>query len=95
MLLQGKACIVTGAASGIGAASAALFAEQGATVLAVDRPGTSLAQAHAGSNAVRVLEQDITADDAPAAIVAAANAQLGGIDVLFNNAGVSTNALAE
>lgn len=95
MLLQGKACIVTGAASGIGAASAALFAEQGATVLAVDRPGTGLAEAHAGSNAVRVLEQDITADDAPAAIVAASNVQFGGIDVLFNNAGVSTNALAE
>ncbi len=95
MLLQGKACVVTGAASGIGAASAALFAEQGATVLAVDRPGTGLAQTHAGSNAIRVLEQDITTDDAPAVIVAAAGAQLGGIDVLFNNAGVSTNALAE
>ena len=95
MLLQGKACIVTGAASGIGAASAALFAEQGAQVLAVDRPGVGLAERHAGSNAIRTLEQDITAADAPANLVGAAVSQLGGIDVLFNNAGVSTNALAE
>jgi len=95
MLLRGKTCIVTGAASGIGAASAALFAEHGAQVLAVDRPGVGLAGKHAGSNAIRTLEQDITANDAPANLVGAAVSQLGGIDVLFNNAGVSTNALAE
>ncbi|MGE0153597.1 MAG: SDR family NAD(P)-dependent oxidoreductase [Reyranellaceae bacterium] len=95
MLLAGKAAIVTGAASGIGAASAALFAEQGAQVLAVDRPGTGLGEKHAGAKAIRTLELDITGDAAPAALIAAAQERLGGIDVLFNNAGVSSNALAE
>ena len=95
MLLQGKAIVVTGAASGIGAASAELFADQGAQVLAVDRPGTELAQKHAGKTAVRVFELDITGDDAPKRLMQAAQEKLGGIDVLFNNAGVSSNALAE
>ena len=48
MRLAGRAAIVTGAASGIGKASADLFASEGATVLAVDRPETALAEAHAG-----------------------------------------------
>jgi 3-oxoacyl-[acyl-carrier protein] reductase len=95
MLLQGKAVVVTGAASGIGAASAALFAEQGAQVLAVDRPDTGLAARHAGNNAIHALELDITGDAAPRMLVGVAKDRLGGIDVLFNNAGVSSNALAE
>ncbi len=95
MLLQGKAAIVTGAASGIGAASAALFAEQGAQVLAVDRPGTGLADKHAGVATIRTLELDITGDEAPKVLVTTAQETLGGIEVLFNNAGVSSNALAE
>jgi 3-oxoacyl-[acyl-carrier protein] reductase len=95
MLLQGKTAIVTGAASGIGAASAALFAEQGAQVLAVDRPDTGLAAKHAGNNAIHALELDITGDAAPRMLIGAAKDRLGGIDVLFNNAGVSSNALAE
>jgi 3-oxoacyl-[acyl-carrier protein] reductase len=95
MLLQGKAAIVTGAASGIGAASAALFAEHGAQVLAVDRPDTGLAAKHAGNNAIHALELDITGDAAPRMLIGAAKDRLGGIDVLFNNAGVSSNALAE
>jgi NAD(P)-dependent dehydrogenase (short-subunit alcohol dehydrogenase family) len=93
--LAGKSAIITGAASGIGAASAKLFAEEGAEVLAVDRPGTPLAEVHAGIAAIRTLAQDITEDAAPKRIVDAAKAQLGGIDILFNNAGVSHRALAE
>ena len=95
MLLRGKAAIITGAASGIGAASAALFTEQGAQVLAVDRPGTGLAERHKGMATVQTLELDITGDAAPATLVKTAQEKLGGIDVLFNNAGVSSNALAE
>jgi 3-oxoacyl-[acyl-carrier protein] reductase len=41
--LDGRAAIVTGAASGIGRASAELLAQEGARVLAVDRPGSDLA----------------------------------------------------
>ena len=50
--LAGKIAIVTGAASGIGAASAKLFADEGAQVLAVDRPESAIATGHAGSNAI-------------------------------------------
>ena len=42
MRLEGKSAIVTGAASGIGQATAQLLASEGATVLAVDRPGSAL-----------------------------------------------------
>jgi 3-oxoacyl-[acyl-carrier protein] reductase len=93
--LQGKIAIVTGAASGIGAASAKLFADEGAQVLAVDRPESEIGSAHAGSNAIAAFGCDITGDDAPKQIVSTALARFGAIDVLFNNAGVSGRAFVE
>ena len=93
--LSGKIAIVTGAASGIGAASARLFADEGAQVLAVDRPESEIATVHAGSNAIVPLAADITGDDAPKKIVVAALERFGAIDILFNNAGVSGRAFAE
>jgi 3-oxoacyl-[acyl-carrier protein] reductase len=95
MRLDGKVAIVTGAASGIGHASARLFAEEGASVLAVDRPGTGLAEGHAGVERIATLEKDITGEEAPEAIVGRAVELFGGLDILFNNAGVGHNALAE
>jgi len=86
-ILEGKTAIITGAASGIGEASAKLFAAEGATVLAVDLPGTPLAEVHADTPGVVLMEQDVTTDDAAAKIVAKAIDSLGGIDILFNNAG--------
>jgi NAD(P)-dependent dehydrogenase (short-subunit alcohol dehydrogenase family) len=94
--LAGKTAIVTGAASGIGRATAQLFAAEGATVLAVDRPGSAIDTAHAGVARVVPFAQDVAADAAPEAIVAAALQAGGGqLDILFNNAGVSSNALGE
>ena len=93
--LAGKIAIVTGAASGIGAASTKLFADEGAQVLAVDRPESAIEQTHAGNNAVVALACDITGDDAPKRIVAAALSKFGALDILFNNAGVSGRALVE
>ena len=93
--LTGRCAIITGAASGIGAASAQLFASEGAQVLAVDRPGTPLAGVHTGNPAIRTLAQDITGEGAAAAIVAEAQRTMGGLDILFNHAGVSHRALAE
>ena len=94
--LAGKTAIVTGAASGIGQATAQLFAAEGATVLAVDRPGSAIGTVHADQPRIVALAQDVAADDAPASIVAAALAAGGGaLDILFNNAGVSYNALGE
>jgi len=84
--LTGRRAIVTGAASGIGRATAELFAAEGAQVLAVDRPGTALEFTHA---AIQALGQDISTDEAPATIIGAATEAFGGLDILYNNAGVS------
>jgi NAD(P)-dependent dehydrogenase (short-subunit alcohol dehydrogenase family) len=88
-MLDAKVAIVTGAASGIGRASAQLFAEQGASVLAVDLPDKGLVDAHRDFDNIVELEHDITAPDAPEKIVDTAVATWGRLDILFNNAGVS------
>jgi len=79
--LEGKVCVITGAASGIGAASAARFAEEGARVvgfdLAPDTPGELS------------IEVDVTDDDAVRDAYARVASELGRVDVLFNNAGIS------
>jgi len=93
--LKGKVAIITGAASGIGAASARLFAEEGAQVLAVDRPESAIDSAHAGEASIVPFGCDVTGDDAPARIVETAIKRFGAIDILFNNAGVSGRAFAE
>ena len=95
MRLENKVAIVTGAASGIGRATAELFASEGARVLAVDLNGQLLRDAHLATPGVAVLTADIAKEGAAEAIVAAAVAQFGGLDILVNNAGVGANALAE
>jgi 3-oxoacyl-[acyl-carrier protein] reductase len=92
--LSGKIAVVTGAASGIGRASAQLFAERGALVLAVDRPESAIIEAHAGIESIVPFAQSVIDDDAPEKIVGAALEKFGAIDILFNNAGVSGRALA-
>ncbi len=71
--LGGKACVVTGASRGIGAATARLLEAEGAQVLPVSRS--------AGFQA------DVTEPGAAAEIVAECDRRFGGIDVLVNNAG--------
>jgi NAD(P)-dependent dehydrogenase (short-subunit alcohol dehydrogenase family) len=77
--LDGKVCVVTGAAGGIGAATCALFAAEGATVVGVDLV--------AGEHVT--LEADVTDDGAVQSTYASARREHGRIDVLFNNAGIS------
>lgn len=93
--LNGKVAIVTGAASGIGRATAQLFADEGATVIAVDRPASDILNVHAGRSQIVPLAQDVTDAQAPAHIMAAAQRAGGGLDILFNNAGISDFTLAE
>lgn len=93
MRLDGRAAIITGAASGIGKASAQLFASEGASVLAIDRPETPIAELHAEHSRISVLEQDVTDDDAPGKIVSTAIERYGRLDILFNNAGISRRAI--
>ncbi len=90
--LKDKIAIVTGAASGIGRASAELFAAEGARVLAVDRPGSDLTFKGAG---ITALAADLTEADAPARIIGAVTEAHGGLDILYNNAGVSNSTLAQ
>lgn len=95
MRLTDRAAIVTGAASGIGRATAQLLSAEGAHVLAVDLPGKGLAAAHAGDADVAVHERSVAEPGSADAIVADALRRFGRLDILVNNAGVASNALAE
>lgn len=91
--LEQKRAIVTGAGSGIGRASAILFAEQGARVLAVDidEPGvrgTCDAIAATGGTAIAVAADAGCERDVPR-FVERCISEFGGVDVLFANAGIS------
>jgi 3-oxoacyl-[acyl-carrier protein] reductase len=94
--IAGRTAIVTGAASGMGRATAHLFASEGAHVAVVDRPGggaDAVAEeiTAAGGRAVP-FGVDLADGDAAAAVVDDARAALGPIDILVNNAGISLPA---
>lgn len=95
MRLKGRAAIVTGSASGIGRATARLFAEEGAHVLAVDLPGKSLSAAHADVPDIVCLEKNLGDDDSADRIVEATLGRFGRLDIVMNNAGVAFNAPVE
>lgn len=86
--LADRAAIVTGASSGMGRAIAALFADEGARVLAVSRDAAALDAAHDGRDEITTFAADVAAPDAADRIVAAAQDSLGGIDILVNAAGL-------
>lgn len=91
--------VVTGASSGIGRAAAARFGRDGAAVLAVGRKGDALAEVardveRAGGRCV-AFEADVTAADAPDAIVARAIEAFGGLTTLVNAAGIIANGTVE
>lgn len=86
--LEGKVAIITGAANGIGLATAELFRAEGARLVVVDIAGQGLPEKFQGMDDVALLEQDITDESAPEAIVKLAEDSFGGIDILVNNAGI-------
>jgi len=90
--LQGKIALITGAASGIGRASALLFAAEGAAVVALDRApeveATVSAIRSSGGRAVALI-RDSSVEEDVAGAVALAVKEYGGLDVCFANAGIS------
>jgi NAD(P)-dependent dehydrogenase (short-subunit alcohol dehydrogenase family) len=93
MKLEGRVAIVTGATSGIGEASARLFAEEGARVIVTGRNearGRSIVAAigAAGGQAVFVRADVRLADDCARVVEETLSAFGGRLDILFNNAGV-------
>ena len=88
--LENKVAIVTGGANGIGAATAQLFVEEGARVVIADvdaAAGTDLA-ARLGTAAIFQLA-DVADKADMKALVDLAISEYGGLDVMFNNAGIS------
>jgi NAD(P)-dependent dehydrogenase (short-subunit alcohol dehydrogenase family) len=81
--LEGRVCFVTGASGGIGAATVELFQREGARVAGVDML--------AGAPGDLALEADVTDERQVSEALARVRAELGRIDVLFNNAGISPN----
>ena len=90
MRLKNKICIVTGAAQGIGAATVAKFAEEGAIVIGCDLSRGDRADPIPGAAATFAV--DVTDRVQVDAMVAAVKAQYGRIDVLVNNAGITKDA---
>ncbi len=88
----GRAAVVTGAADGIGAATARRLAEEGARVLAVDVSRDGLDAVARGQRNLVTLVQDVATPDAAGEIVTCAEEAFGGLDFLVNNAGICPNS---
>lgn len=79
--LEGKVCVITGAASGIGAGSARLFTAEGARVVGIDL--------EAGAEGDLTIQADVSDEAQVGAAYARVGEEMGRIDVLMNNAGIN------
>ena len=88
MKLENKVAIITGAGSGIGKASAKLFAEQGAKVICADIKGHEETAVEIGDAAIAI-EADAGSEANVKRLVDEAVARFGGLDIMFANGGIS------
>ncbi|MFP6608251.1 MAG: SDR family NAD(P)-dependent oxidoreductase [Myxococcota bacterium] len=97
--VEGKVVLVTGAASGMGRATAELFADEGAKVIVTDLTLESAELVAAGIREAgceaKAWALDVGDPDAIARVVAEVASEMGGLDILVNNAGISTSAPVE
>lgn len=89
MNLKDARTIISGAASGLGAATAAAFRAAGAQVTILDRDAAQ-GGAHAAAIGAAFAETDVTDEASASAAIGAAVAAMGGIDILVNCAGIAT-----
>ncbi|MFI5047856.1 MAG: SDR family NAD(P)-dependent oxidoreductase, partial [Acidimicrobiia bacterium] len=96
MMLEGKSVVITGAGSGVGRASSLLFAREGAKVVCADVmedwAKETVRLVEADGNTAVVAACDVTKEDQVQGAIALAVSTFGRLDVMFNNAGVSTPA---
>ena len=94
--IEGKVAVITGAASGMGRSTAALFAEQGALVAVTDinkAPLDAVVDEIAGAGyPVRGWTLDVSDPEAIKRVVPEIAAHFGGVDILVNNAGIGAGA---
>jgi len=97
--LAGKTALVTGGARGIGQVCAVALAEAGADVAVTDLPGSDLAttadKIRALGRRALTLEADVTQSSEVDHAVNRVAAEFGGLDIVFNNAGICINRPAE
>jgi NAD(P)-dependent dehydrogenase (short-subunit alcohol dehydrogenase family) len=87
--LDGKVAVITGAGGGMGREAALLFAEEGASVCAADIDGDAARQTAADAGEALAVQLDVADGASVRAMYEATAERFGGIDVLYNNAGIS------
>ncbi|MET4559912.1 NAD(P)-dependent dehydrogenase (short-subunit alcohol dehydrogenase family) [Lysinibacillus parviboronicapiens] len=92
--LDNKIAIITGGASGMGAAMAELFSKEGATVIAADINAENLAKISELEN-VEGMKLDVSSDENWAQVTKAVVDKYGRIDILINNAGIAGKKMPE
>jgi NAD(P)-dependent dehydrogenase (short-subunit alcohol dehydrogenase family) len=89
MILKNKIALITGGTSGIGAATATLFAEEGATVIVTGSNPETLVAARRSMPGIDVMSSDVGDTKASARLIDTIKSGYGRIDVLFANAGIA------
>jgi NAD(P)-dependent dehydrogenase (short-subunit alcohol dehydrogenase family) len=87
--LDGKVCVITGAAGGMGREAALLFCSEGAKVCVADVDGEAAERTAAEAGEAFAVQLDVADEASVQAMYADAARTYGGIDVLYNNAGIS------